>query len=228
MKSINLFKWPDVSWDSTVLYSVLDRIDRIILIYKLLISIISIKQNIHHIEKFSFRFVTLEDVRLIIKDLKNNKAAAGDILLKLLQECNFTYEKLTNCINNSLSEGLFLDYFERANITPVLKKNDPLDKENYMSVSILHLLSIIHERAIFNQLSEYVQKFLNKILCGFRKAHNTQHALFKLLQAWQKEFDNSGHVGTILTDLSKGYDCIPHDFLIAKLEVYDLNKISFL
>ena len=29
----------------------------------------------HHIEKCSFRFVTLEDVRLIIKDLKNNKAA---------------------------------------------------------------------------------------------------------------------------------------------------------
>ena len=141
--------------------------------------------------------MTLEDVRLIIKDLKNNKAAAGDILLKLLKECNFTYEKLTNCINNSLSEGLFLDYFERVNITPVLKKNDPLDKENYMSVSILHLLSIIHKRAIFNQLSEYVQKFLNKILCGFRKAHNTQHALFKLLQAWQKEFDRSGHVGTI-------------------------------
>ena len=79
MKSINLFKWPDVSWDSTVLYSVLDRIDRIILKYKLLISIISIKQNIHHIEKFSFRFVTLEDVRLIIKDLKNIKAAGGDI-----------------------------------------------------------------------------------------------------------------------------------------------------
>ena len=34
------------------------------------------------------------------------------------------------------------------------------------------------------------RKFLNKILCGFRKAHSTQHALFRVLQAWQKGLDN--------------------------------------
>ena len=71
-----------------------------------------------------------------------------------------------------------------------------------------------------------MQIFLNKILCGFRKAHSTQHALFRLLQAWGKELDNSGNVGTILMDLSKAYDCIPHDLLIAKLEAYGLDKIS--
>ena len=125
--------------------------------------------------------MALEDVRLITKDLKNNKAAGGDILLTLLKEYDFTHEKLTNCIKNSLSEGLFPDSL-RANITPVPKKNDPLDKENYRPVSILPLLSKVYDRAIFNQLSEYMQKFLNKILCGFRKAHCPQHALFRLLQ----------------------------------------------
>ena len=144
-----------------------------------------------------------------------------------MKECDFTYEKLTNCINNSLSEGLFPDSLKRANITPVHKKNDPLDKENYRSVSILPLLSKIYEKAIFNQLSEHMKKFLNKILFGFRKAHSTQHALFRLLRAWQKELDNSGNVGTILMDISKAYDCIPHDLPIAKLEAYVLDKIGF-
>ena len=83
----------------------------------------------------------MEDVRLLIKDLKNKRAAGGDIPLKLLKECDFTYEKFTNCINNSLSEGLFSDSLNRPNITPVHKKNDPLDKENYRPVSILPLLS---------------------------------------------------------------------------------------
>ena len=116
--------------------------------------------------------MALEDVRLITKDLKNNKAAGGDILLMLLKEYDFTHEKLTNCINNSLSEGLFPDSL-RANITPVPKKNDPLDKENYRPVSILPLLSKGYEKAIFNQLSQYMKKILNKILCGFCKAHST-------------------------------------------------------
>ena len=53
--------------------------------------------------------MTLKNVRFIIKDLKNNKGAGGDIPLKLLKECEFTYEKLTNCINKLLSEGLFPD-----------------------------------------------------------------------------------------------------------------------
>ena len=103
--------------------------------------------------------MTLEDVRLIINDLKNNNAAGEDIPIKLLKECDFTYKKLTNCINNSLSEELFPDSLKRANITPVHKKNDPLDKENYRPVSILHLLSKVYKRDIFNQLSEYMKKF---------------------------------------------------------------------
>ena len=41
VKSINLFKWPDISWVSTILSSVLDRIDRIILKYKFHSSIIN-------------------------------------------------------------------------------------------------------------------------------------------------------------------------------------------
>ena len=71
-----------------------------------------------------------------------------------------------------------------------------------------------------------MNNFLNELLCGFRRAHSTQHAPFKLLQAWQKELDNSGFIGTILMNLSKAYDCLPHDLLIAKLGAYGLDRSS--
>ena len=63
-----------------------------------------------------------------------------------------------------------------------------------------------------------MESFLSSILCGFRKAHNIQHALFKLLHSWQKELDQRGFVVTILMYLSKACDCIAQDLLATKLE----------
>ena len=77
-------------------------------------------------------------------------------------------------------------------------------------MSVLPLLSKVFEKVIYDQLSQYLDKYLNSLLCGFRKAHSSQHALFKLLQAWQEELDKSGFVGTIIMDLSKAYDSLPH------------------
>ena len=111
-----------------------------------------------------------------------------------------------------------------ANITPPHKKDEPTDKENYKPVSVLPLLLKVFERLFYDQLSEYLERYLNTLLCGFRKAHSTQHALFKLLQAWQEELDKSGFVSAILMDLSKAYDCLPHDLLVAKFEAYGIDK----
>ena len=33
-------------------------------------------------------------------------------------------------------------------------------------------------------------------------------------------------IGTILMDLSKAHDCLPHDLIIAKFEAYSLSKNS--
>ena len=43
---------------------------------------------------------------------------------------------------------------------------------------------------------------------------------------WQKQLDESGFIGTILMDLPKAYDCLPHNLMVAKLEAYGLAKES--
>ena len=58
--------------------------------------------------------------------------------------------------------------------------------------------------------------------------HSTQHAQFKLLRPWQNELDEKGMVATLLMDLSKAYDCIPHDLLLAKLNVYGTDSVTLL
>ena len=93
-------------------------------------------------------------------------------------------------------------------------------------MSILLLLSKVYERVIYEQTSYYFEPFFNEILCGFRKTHSTQHALFKLLTSWKNSLDRGGFVGSILMDLSKAYDCLPHDLLSAKLQAYGFSKES--
>ena len=190
-------------------------------------SIKNVKKKYKNMKNFSFRPVTTDEVKKVIKDLKTKRSVGGEIPIQILKESQFTFECLKNCINHSIEEtGIFPSSLKLGNITPIFKKDDPLDKSNYRPVSILPLLSKVYERIIYNQLSQHSEQFLNSILCGFRKADNTQHPLFKLLHSWQRELDSGGFVGTILMDLSKAYDCISHELLIAKLECYGLDEIS--
>ena len=133
---------------------------------------------------------------------------------------------LRDCINDCLLKGSFLDSLKLANITPVHKKDEPTDKENYRQVTVLHLLSKLFERMIYDQFNKYLDQYLNNLMCGFKKAHSTQHTLFRPLQEWQNELDKSGFVGTILMDFSKAYDCLPHDLLIAKFKAYGIGKLE--
>ena len=137
-----------------------------------------------------------------------------------------TFEILTQFTNKSFTSGEFPDFLKQANVSLIFKKDDPLDKENYRPVSILLLLSKVFEKLLYNRLSDYVENIFNVIFRGFRKVHSTQHTLFKLLQSWQKELDEKAMVATNLMDLSKAYECIPHDLLIAKLNGYDIDRIS--
>ena len=223
VENLGLDHWDDHSLSPT---KSSDRIENIIKRYKNHPSIRNIKANFNSVCIFSFQPVCVDDVKTVIQDLKNNKSVGGEIPIQILKESEFTFETLTNCINKSIETGYFPDSLKEANITPIFKKDGPLDKSNYSPVSILPLILKVFERLIYNQLSEYTESFLNHILCGFRKAHSTQHALFKLLQSWQKELDNGGFVGTILMDLSKAYDCIPHELLIAKLKCYGIDNGS--
>ena len=141
-----------------------------------------------------------------MKNLPSNKASAGEIPIKILKESIFCFPELTNCINESLTNNKFPDTLKLSEITPVFKKLDPSDKANCRPVSILPLVSKVFEKIMYNQLDEYIEHFLNQLLCGFRRAHSIQHALFRLLQKWQKELDSGGFIGTTLIDLPKVSD----------------------
>ena len=53
------------------------------------------------------------------------------------------------------------------------------------------------------------------------------NALIKVIEKWKSKLDNNFIVGSVLMGLSKAFDCIPHDLIIAKLHAYGLMKIPW-
>ena len=81
-----------------------------------------------------------------------------------------------------------------------------------------------------NQMNNFFTNKLSKYQCGSRKGFGTQHCLLVMIEKRRKIRDNKGVFAAVLTDLSKAFDCISHQLLIAKLNAYgfDIKSLNFI
>ena len=93
------------------------------------------------------------------------------------------------------------------------------------AISILPTLSKIYEKVLYQQIYEYFNNIFSKYQSGFRKGHSTQHCLLFMMERIKKALDQGLCTGILLTDLSKAFDCISHDLLIAKFKAYGFSNL---
>ena len=170
--------------------------------------------------------ITTEEINTILKSLNSRKAPGIDkIPTKLVNlASDFLAEPLPIAINNSISTSTFPNNAKIASVVPIDKKTD--DKyviSNFRPVSILNCFSKVYENVIKNELLKSMNVHLSPFLSAYRKNYNTQQVLLRLLEEWREHLDNNKTVGRILMDLSKAFDCVPHDLLLAKLANYGID-----
>ena len=181
---------------------------------------------------FSFTPVSIEEVKRAIESLDPKKAAQEkDIHTNTLKQnsdfCAFYVQK---DINASISTSKFPNDLKEADVIPVYKKKSKLSKENNRPISILPNISKVYERCLYDQIPKYLETRFSKFQCGFRKGYSAQHCLLAMIEKWKTGVDNGGVLAALLTDLSKAFDCIPRDLIIAKLAAYgfDTNALRLI
>ena len=79
------------------------------------------------------------------------------------------------------------------------------------------------ERIVYEQSDSFMGNKFSFCLWCFAKNHNAHYSLLKIIENWKKELDNSEKLRVIFMDLSKAFDRINHNSLLAKLKAYDFS-----
>ena len=191
-------------------------------------SILDIKRNVSITSAFSFSQVNAAEMLLEINHLDDKKAGTYlNIPVKRLKEVgDVVAGTLAQIWNNEIIENKkFAVQLKVADITPLHKKLETIYKENYRPVSLLPVVSKIFERIMLKQMKPFIENFLSKWLCGYRKGYNAQYALTAMIERLKQCLDKNGGIyGAVLMDLSKAFDTINHELLIAKLKAYGFDN----
>lgn len=171
---------------------------------------------------FKFRVCTEADVRRIIMASPTKTCALDPIPTFLLkEEIEVLLPFVTAMVNASLHEGHLPASQKCAIITPVLKKAslNQLELKNYRPISNLTFISKIVEKAVCEQLSEYLtgNGLLPRHQSAYRRHHSTETALLQVLSDIYGAADNQQVTLLGLLDLSAAFDCVDHPILTRRL-----------
>ena len=131
-----------------------DPVDKAIDKYKFHPSILLIQRHLKRHDIFSFKTVEIGDIEKEINNINPKKATTcNSIPPKIFKKSSkVSASVLHKLFSNSIEKSDFPQNLKLADITPVYKKNDPLDKTNYRPISTLSLVSKFFERIMQKQI----------------------------------------------------------------------------
>ena len=71
-----------------------------------------------------------------------------------------------------------------------------------------------------------MNEFLSEYKGGFRKRFNALHYFLAMLEKRNKAVDTKNGFGALLTDLSKAFNCLRHDLIVAKLNASGFSLLT--
>ena len=178
-------------------------------------------QELNHLESIVF---TPNDVLREINGLDASKACGPDMITPrfLKMVAIYVAEPLSKIFNKSIACGKYPRMWKMACVKPVFKgKGSPSEVKNYRPISLLPCLSKIFERLVFKAMYEHLSahKLLTDNQSGYRPGHDTQLQLVYLTDKLYKSLDQSEDFTVVYLDISRYFEKIWHEGLLAKCKL---------
>ena len=134
---------------------------------------------------------------------------------------------LTKTINQSITENNFPEQLKKLEAITLYKKNDPLKKENFTTVSLFQHLSEDFEKILYKKINVYMQDKLSKHITGLRISYGTKHSLNTMLEKWKATLAKWENI-CFIYGFPQHLWHKNHDLLLAKLRAYQFSIWNYL
>ena len=167
----------------------------------------------------------------ILSKLDANKAEGADCIpTVVLKKCAFELAlPLTKLFSHSFKKGKVPTSWKFAVVQPVPKPGDARNPLNYRPISLLPVMGKVMERVVNQSVVSFLRhhNLLNDRQYEFLSERSTADLLAVLFQTWSDALDSGSEVRTISLDISKAFDKVWHDGLLAKLQSYGISGPLF-
>lgn len=189
-----------------------------------------IRDNLDELEEFKpvernnvpqmneFRTYTSDQITKMINSMASKSCESDSIPTVLLKEIlPHVIEIITDIVNTSLKEGVFVQKWKVAIVRPLLKKMGmDLICKSYRPASNLNFLSKVLEKAAMEQFVHHWED--NSLLPDYQSAYRANRScetvLLKLVNDLLWTFEESSVSSLVAIDLSAAFDTVLHEILL--------------